>query len=63
MLRHAWFIAVKDLRLFARDRFALLFALLFPFLFATMFYFIMGGVGAGRTARVASGHRGSAGGC
>jgi ABC-2 type transport system permease protein len=44
-LKHVWFIAMKDLKLFTRDRFALLFALLFPFLFATMFYFLMSGVG------------------
>ena len=45
-LKYAWFIAMKDLKLFFRDRFAFLFALLFPFLFATMFYFLMSGVGA-----------------
>jgi len=44
-LRHAWFIALKDLRLFAAHRGALFFALLFPFFFATMFYFLMQGVG------------------
>jgi len=46
-LSHIWFIAMKDLRLFAGDRFALLFALLFPLLFATMFYFLLGGLGGG----------------
>jgi ABC-2 type transport system permease protein len=45
-LKNVWFIAMKDLKLFFRDRFAFLFATLFPFLFATMFYFLMGGVGA-----------------
>lgn len=44
-LRHVWFIALKDLRLFAADRMALLFGLLFPFLFATMFYFLLQGIG------------------
>jgi ABC-2 type transport system permease protein len=46
-LKYVWFIAMKDLKLFTRDRFALLFALLFPFLFATMFYFLMSGAGSG----------------
>ncbi len=32
-LKYVWFIALKDLKLFFRDRFAFLFALLFPFLF------------------------------
>ena len=46
-LKYVWFIAMKDLKLFTKDRFTLLFALLFPFLFAAMFYFLMGGVGSG----------------
>jgi ABC-2 type transport system permease protein len=45
-LRHVWFIALKDLRLFVADRMALLFGLLFPFLFATMFYFLLQGIGS-----------------
>ena len=45
-LRHVWFIALKDLRLFAAGRMALLFSLLFPFLFATMFYFLLQGIGS-----------------
>jgi ABC-2 type transport system permease protein len=45
-LKYVWFIAMKDLKLFTKDRFALLFALLFPFLFAAMFYFLLGGVGS-----------------
>jgi ABC-2 type transport system permease protein len=44
-MKCAWFIAMKDLKLFAADRGALFFALLFPFFFATMFYFVMQGVG------------------
>jgi ABC-2 type transport system permease protein len=44
-IERAWFIALKDLRLFAGDRLALFFGLLFPFLFATAFYFVMQGVG------------------
>ncbi len=46
-MKRAWFIALKDLRLFATDRLALLFGLLFPFFFATAFYFVMQGVGGG----------------
>jgi ABC-type multidrug transport system permease subunit len=44
-MKRAWFIALKDLRLFATDRLALFFGLLFPFFFATAFYFVMQGVG------------------
>jgi len=39
-LKHIWFIALKDLRLFATDRGALLFFILFPFFFITMFTFM-----------------------
>jgi ABC-2 type transport system permease protein len=39
-LKHIWFIALKDLRLFATDRGALFFFILFPFLFITLFSFI-----------------------
>jgi ABC-2 type transport system permease protein len=39
-LRHIWFIALKDLRLFATDRGALLFFILFPFFFITLFVFM-----------------------
>jgi len=44
-LKNTWFIAMKDLRLFASDRLALFFAVLFPFFFITMFYFLLSGVG------------------
>ena len=44
-MKRAWFIALKDLKIFAAHRGALFFALLFPFFFATMFYFLMQGVG------------------
>ena len=44
-LKVVWFIALKDLKLFATDRTALLFGLLFPFLFVVMFNFILHGVG------------------
>jgi ABC-2 type transport system permease protein len=45
-LKHIWFYALKDLRLFATDRLALFFAILFPFLFVVMFNFILSGVGS-----------------
>jgi ABC-2 type transport system permease protein len=45
-LTHAWFIALKDLKLFVSDRFALLFAILFPFLFIVLFSFVLSGVGS-----------------
>ena len=41
-LKHIWFIALKDLKLFATDRGALFFFILFPFLFIALFSF-MGG--------------------
>ena len=44
-LKHIWFIMLKDLRLFAKDRLALAFFLLFPFFFVVLFYFLMGNVG------------------
>ncbi len=43
-LKHVWYIAMKDLKLFATDRMALIFALLFPFLFVVMFSFILSDV-------------------
>jgi len=45
-LRLVWLIALKDLKLFTRDRMALFFFILFPFLFVVMFNFIYAGVGA-----------------
>ena len=45
-LRHIWFIALKDLKLFTTDRMALLFAILFPFLFVIVFNFLLSGVGS-----------------
>jgi ABC-2 type transport system permease protein len=44
-IKHVWFIALKDLRLFATDRMALMWALLFPFFFVLLFNFILAGVG------------------
>jgi ABC-2 type transport system permease protein len=43
-LTHIWFIALKDLKLFATDRGALFFFILFPFLFIIMFNFLNLGV-------------------
>ena len=40
-LSHIWFIMLKDLKLFTRDRMALGFFLLFPMLFITVFNFMM----------------------
>ena len=45
-LRLVWIIALKDLKLFTRDRMALFFFVLFPFLFIFMFNFIYAGVGS-----------------
>jgi ABC-2 type transport system permease protein len=45
-LTHAWFIALKDLKLFVNDRLALLFAVLFPFLFIVLFSFVLSDVGS-----------------
>jgi ABC-2 type transport system permease protein len=45
-LRHMWFIAMKDLKIFSRDRQALIFAILFPFLFVVLFSFALSGVGS-----------------
>jgi ABC-2 type transport system permease protein len=39
-LKNIWFIALKDLRLFATDRGALIFFILFPFFFITLFVFM-----------------------
>jgi len=45
-LSNMWFIALKDLKRFATDRFALTFAILFPFLFVILFNFLLSGVGS-----------------
>lgn len=45
-LSRIWFIALKDLKLFATDRKALSFAILFPFLFIIIFSFVLSGVGS-----------------
>jgi ABC-2 type transport system permease protein len=46
-LRHVWFIALNNLRLFVTDRFAVGMFILFPFLFIVMFNILLGNVGAG----------------
>lgn len=40
-LRNMWFLAMKDLKIFASDRAALFFSLLFPILFIVLFNFVM----------------------
>lgn len=44
-LRHIWFIALKDLKLFATDRQALFFFIVFPFMFIVLFNFLLSGIG------------------
>jgi len=44
-LTHIWFIALKDLKLFSRDRMALAFFILFPFMFMVLFNFLLADVG------------------
>jgi len=42
-LKHIWFIALKDLKIFVTDRAALFFSILFPFLFIILFNFLLTG--------------------
>jgi ABC-2 type transport system permease protein len=44
-LKHVWFIAAKDLKIFSRDRAALFFFIIFPFMFIILFNFLLRGVG------------------
>jgi ABC-2 type transport system permease protein len=44
-LKKIWFIAFKDLKIFALDRISLFFSIVFPFIFIIMFNYLMGGVG------------------
>jgi ABC-2 type transport system permease protein len=39
-LNYMWLIALKDLKIFAKDRAAVFFFIIFPFLFILMFYFL-----------------------
>ena len=45
-LSHIWFIMLKDLKLFSRDRMALAFFILFPFMFIVLFNFLLADVGS-----------------
>ncbi|MHB8105469.1 MAG: ABC transporter permease [Dehalococcoidales bacterium] len=45
-LKHIWFIALKDLKIFASDHASLFFSIVFPFLFVILFNSLMGGVGS-----------------
>ena len=42
-LKHIWFIAMKDLKIFATDRATVFFFIIFPFLFIVLFSFLMKG--------------------
>lgn len=44
-LKHAWLIAMKDLKIFMTDRASVFFFIVFPFLFIILFNFLMRGVG------------------
>ncbi|OGO43405.1 MAG: hypothetical protein A2Z05_00730 [Chloroflexi bacterium RBG_16_60_22] len=44
-LTHIWLIAVKDLKIFVRDRAAVFFFIVFPFIFIIMFNFLLSGIG------------------
>jgi ABC-2 type transport system permease protein len=46
-MKHVWFIMLKDLKLFSKDRMALFFFILFPFVFVIVFNFLLGDVGGG----------------
>ncbi len=45
-LKLIWFIALKDLKIFTKDRAAVFFFIGFPFLFIVLFNFLLGGVGS-----------------
>jgi ABC-2 type transport system permease protein len=46
-LKHVWFIAAKDLKLFTSDRLALFFFIMFPFIFVFIFSVMFKGTGSG----------------
>src|SRR4030042_2689986 len=50
-LKHMWIIALKDLKIFSRDRATVFFFIVFPFMFIVLFTFLMKGVG-GEDARL-----------
>ena len=45
-IKNAWYIAIKELKIFSSDRAALIFSIGFPFFFVTLFYFLFQGAGA-----------------
>jgi ABC-2 type transport system permease protein len=45
-LKHIWYIALKDLKIFISDRASLFFSIVFPFLFIILFNSLMSGVGS-----------------
>jgi ABC-2 type transport system permease protein len=45
-LKHVWFIALKDLKIFATDRASVFFWIVFPFLFVILFSFLLSGTGS-----------------
>ena len=46
-LRHIWLIAAKDLKLFIKDRIAVIMFVIFPFTFVLIFSSVFRGVGSG----------------
>ncbi len=46
-LKQVWFIAVKDLKVFATDRTSIFFFIVFPFLFMVVFNLLLGDVSGG----------------
>ncbi|OGN99063.1 MAG: hypothetical protein A2Y89_05475 [Chloroflexi bacterium RBG_13_51_18] len=44
-LTHIWFIALKDLKIFAKDRASVFFFIVFPFMFIVLFTFLLQGTG------------------
>jgi ABC-2 type transport system permease protein len=45
-VKQIWFMAQKDLKIFATDRTSLFFFIVFPFMFIVLFNFLLGNVGA-----------------
>jgi ABC-2 type transport system permease protein len=45
-LNHIWLIALKDLKIFIKDRASVFFFVIFPFMFVVLFSFLMAGVGS-----------------
>jgi ABC-2 type transport system permease protein len=45
-LKQVWFMAQKDLKVFATDRASLFFFIVFPFMFIVLFNFLLGNVGS-----------------